>query len=33
LSGHNIQVDNPQLVARAIEEVVEAAVKGTKLSP
>jgi pimeloyl-ACP methyl ester carboxylesterase len=33
LSGHNIQVDNPQLVARAIQEVVEAAVKGTKLSP
>jgi pimeloyl-ACP methyl ester carboxylesterase len=33
LSGHNIQVDNPQLVARTIEEVVEAAVKGTKLGP
>jgi pimeloyl-ACP methyl ester carboxylesterase len=33
LSGHNIQVDNPQLVARAIGEVVEAAVKGTKLGP
>lgn len=30
-SGHNIQNDNPQLVARAIEEVVEAAVKGIKL--
>jgi hypothetical protein len=33
LSGHNIQVDNPQLVARAIEGVVDAAVKGSKLDP
>jgi pimeloyl-ACP methyl ester carboxylesterase len=32
-SGHNIQLDNPQLVARVIAEVVEAAVKGTKLDP
>lgn len=32
-SGHQIQVDNPQLVARAIEEVVEAAVRGTRLEP
>lgn len=27
-SGHALQVDNPQLVARAIEEVLEAASKG-----
>jgi pimeloyl-ACP methyl ester carboxylesterase len=33
LSGHNIQVDNPQLLARLIEEVVEAAVTGRRLSP
>jgi hypothetical protein len=32
-SSHNIQLDNPQLVARVIAEVVEAAVKGTKLDP
>jgi pimeloyl-ACP methyl ester carboxylesterase len=32
-SGHNIQIDNPQLVARAIDEVAQAAVKGTQLSP
>ena len=31
LSGHNIHVDNPTLVANAIEEVVTAAMKGTKL--
>lgn len=31
LSGHNIHVDNPQLVARSIEEVVEVARKGTRL--
>lgn len=32
MSGHNIHLDNPQLVARSIEEVVEAARKGTRLS-
>jgi pimeloyl-ACP methyl ester carboxylesterase len=32
LSGHNIHVDNPALVANAIEEVVAAAMKGTKLA-
>ena len=32
-SGHSMHVDNPQLVARAIEEVVEAASKGTRLAP
>lgn len=32
-SGHNIHTDNPQLVARAIEEVVEAATKGGRLVP
>jgi pimeloyl-ACP methyl ester carboxylesterase len=32
-SGHEIQTDNPQLVARAIEEVVEAASKGNQLVP
>jgi pimeloyl-ACP methyl ester carboxylesterase len=32
-SGHNVHVENPQLVARAIEEVVVAAAKGTRLSP
>ena len=32
-SGHHIQTDNPQLVARAIEEVVEAVVRGTRLDP
>lgn len=31
LSGHNIHLDNPQLVARSIEEVVEAARRGTRL--
>ena len=31
-SGHHIHVDNPKLVADAIEEVVAAAAKGTKLS-
>lgn len=30
-SGHQIQVDNPQLVARAIEEVVDAIVNGTRI--
>jgi pimeloyl-ACP methyl ester carboxylesterase len=30
-SGHQIHADNPQLVARAIEEVLAAAVKGTRL--
>ncbi len=32
-SGHNIHSDNPQLVARAIEEVIDADVKGTLLPP
>jgi pimeloyl-ACP methyl ester carboxylesterase len=32
-SGHNIQADNPQLVARAIEEVLAAVTKGAPLSP
>jgi len=32
LSGHNIHVDNPMLVATAIEEVVTAGIKGTKLT-
>jgi pimeloyl-ACP methyl ester carboxylesterase len=32
-SGHAIQIDNPQLVARAIEEVLAAASKGIRLSP
>jgi hypothetical protein len=32
-SGHNIHTDNPQFVARAIEEVVEAASKGVRLVP
>lgn len=31
-SGHHIHVENPQLVVRAIEEVIEAAVRHTKLS-
>jgi pimeloyl-ACP methyl ester carboxylesterase len=31
-SGHHIHVDNPKLVADAIEEVVTAAIKGTKLA-
>jgi pimeloyl-ACP methyl ester carboxylesterase len=31
-SGHHIHVDNPKLVADAIEEVVSAAMKGTKLA-
>jgi len=31
LSGHNIHVDNPPLVARSIEEVVQAARTGTRL--
>lgn len=30
-SGHHIHVDNPRLVADAIEEVVTAAMNGTKL--
>lgn len=32
-SGHNLQVDNPQLVARAIGEVTEAIAKHSKLIP
>jgi pimeloyl-ACP methyl ester carboxylesterase len=31
-SGHFMQVDNPQLVARAIEEVTDAATKGLPMS-
>ena len=31
LSGHHIHLDNPTLVANAIEEVVTAAMKGTRL--
>ena len=30
-SGHQIQTDNPALVARAIEQVIEAVLKGTRL--
>ena len=33
LSGHEIQTDNPPLVARAIEEVVAAASTGIRLTP
>lgn len=32
-SGHAIQIDNPQLVARAIEDVLAAASKGVALTP
>jgi pimeloyl-ACP methyl ester carboxylesterase len=32
-SGHHIHVDNPELVARSIEEVIQAASQGKKLSP
>ena len=32
-SGHNIHKDNPQLVARAIEEVLAALSKGVRLAP
>lgn len=32
-SGHNLHIDNPQLVARAIEEVIEAVTNHTKLRP
>jgi len=31
-SGHHIHVDNPTLVAKAIEEVVVATMKGTRLA-
>ena len=31
-SGHRIHADNPQLVAGAIEDVIDAAVKRTKLA-
>jgi pimeloyl-ACP methyl ester carboxylesterase len=31
-SGHHIDVDNPTLVANAIDEVFTAATKGTKLA-
>ena len=30
-SGHQMQADNPQLVARAIEAALEAAARGTRL--
>jgi hypothetical protein len=30
-SGHSIRVDNPNLVAHAIEEIIDAATKGTRL--
>ncbi len=33
LSGHHMETDNPTLVARAIEEVLKAASKGTRLAP
>ncbi len=32
-SGHAIQINNPELVARAIEDVIAAALKGVNLSP
>ena len=32
-SGHNVHVDNPRLVARAIEEVIVAVSTGARLSP
>jgi len=32
-SGHHIHADNPQLVAHAIEEVIEAVAKGVRLKP
>jgi pimeloyl-ACP methyl ester carboxylesterase len=32
-SGHAIQIDNPQVVVRAIEEVLEAVSKGVRLVP
>ena len=32
-SGHHIHVDNPELVAGSIEEVIQAALQGTRLSP
>ena len=32
-SGHNLHVDNPQLVASSIEQVVDAASKGMRLAP
>jgi pimeloyl-ACP methyl ester carboxylesterase len=32
-SGHDIQTDNPQIVARAIEEVLEAISRGAPLKP
>jgi pimeloyl-ACP methyl ester carboxylesterase len=31
-SGHHIHVENPELVVRAIEEVIETAVRQTRLS-
>jgi pimeloyl-ACP methyl ester carboxylesterase len=31
-SGHNLHLENPELVARAIEEVMAAAVKGARLA-
>jgi hypothetical protein len=32
-SGHDIQIDNPQLVVRAIEEVLDAIATGNRLPP
>jgi pimeloyl-ACP methyl ester carboxylesterase len=32
-SGHHIHVDNPELVARSIAEVVQAASQGTRFAP
>src|SRR5262249_5340416 len=32
-SGHHIHVDNPELVARSIEEVIQAALQGKRLAP
>src|SRR5262249_17564641 len=32
-SGHHIHVENPELVARSIEEVIQATSQGTRLSP
>jgi hypothetical protein len=32
-SGHHIHVDNPELVAQSIEEVIQAALQRKRLSP
>ena len=31
--GHHLHVDNPELVARSIEESIQVALQGTRLSP